>query len=706
MPEEFSTLRMANAHAPIVLRRHEEDVDASTITHLLHRLDRERGMFYGSDYEHAPLFSHARHAFVSPALSITLQGGQVCLRPFSDAGWRIVHYWATCWTGEWINNAYVPTLLDLPPSGTAHHPTACFLRHLLADLGGDTRDLALYGAWNAQHWQLAAGSNAPVTGVKAVLYLPLTVLIDHGGHVRRIHFALDEDDTHEASNLKPYDASTSSLMPDAAPDPVVEPVDDFLPGEFARRIQPVIDRLVRGEAISVVLSQGMRRSFRGSPAAAFETLRQRYPMPEMYFVNFGNGEIILGASPCMQARLQGDRLDIAPVCGTSPRGKDALDDAQLTMALMRSDKETAALTVGTDAHLERLYQLCEADSVELVSHHRPHHFASLIHTMSHVRGRLRPGFDWLDVLLGTSSTATAHGVSRGAALALIAACEASPRGWYTGSAGRIGVDGNMQLGTILRSAWLRDSVVEVRTGSLLVADSDPHLEEEETRVKATSLLNILTQSRASSAGGALQAAATVPGLPQSVHLQAAGDPLEASLRAALQRYSVGVVEADAGARSREMTPHIIAALAPDAVAWPITGQQPLLLLGGAAERALLDLGGIGVYRDVSCFGHPVMVKPCGALVAVLGSQTPFSAGLYTTMRFDVAAMPESIEVLATDEHDAVLAFRCRARTLIGLGFRPESLLGGSHGPEILARALAWLVHTTRQVSRQTVQDRN
>jgi len=114
------------------------------------------------------------------------------------------------------------------------------------------------------------------------------------------------------------------------------------------------------------------------------------------------------------------------------------------------------------------------------------------------------------------------------------------------------------------------------------------------------------------------------------------------------------------------------------------------LLGGAAERALLDLGGIGVRRNVSCFGHPVMVKPCGGLVAALGSQAPFSAGLYTTMRFDAAAVPESIEVLATDEHRAVLAFRCRARALIGLGFRLESLLGGSRGPERLACVLAWL----------------
>jgi len=696
------------------LRRLEDDAGPEAVADHLRALDSRPGMYYGSDYASDPVFQHEAHVFVDPAVRLTLAAGTLALQPLDAAGAAVVRHWSRGLPGAWRpDGAFLPDLPRWDPSGDGHHPAAALLRTLLAQFSGETRGLSLFGCWNADYWRLEGGSGADPAAARAVLYLPLSFLTIRGPVVRSVRFLLEDtsDTGGDAAAFAAHGAVAGAVeAPPAA--------DDFPQGAYAHRVAQALDALARGDVLSVALSQAFRRRWSGSAAEAFAQLRRRYPMPEMYCVHFGAGEYLMGASPCMQARLEAGGLDIAPVCGTAPRGADALADASHAMALLHSEKEGAALALGTDEHLARLYRLCDPASVAVLAYRRVHHFQALIHEMAHIGGRLAAGADWLDVLLATSATATSTGVPKRSALALIAAAEASPRGWYTGAVGRIGVDGSLRIGTIMRPAWIRGDMVEIRTGSLLVGGSDPAEEEEETRIKAASLLSLLDQASplapasepdGDPAAGAIPDGATtaVRGAPETatpcaprVYLEGGNDPLQPITAGLLARCGAEVVEYEMGGLAF-LKQHPRAAIrvltrmrAGEGL--PIDrnpsfgsgGDLPTLLLGAAAEAALASWGwaeepSAGLLQP----GLGITVHPCHD--TPLADFGPFLAGDYPARRFAAADAPAELTVLATDGAGTLLAFRHRSLPVIGLLFRPESVLatGGQAGQRLLARLL-------------------
>jgi anthranilate synthase component 1 len=74
---------------------------------------------------------------------------------------------------------------------------------------------------------------------------------------------------------------------------------------------------------------------------------------------------------------------------------------------------------------------------------------------------------------------------------IIAALEGEARGAYTGSCGYLGLDGNLDLNILIRTATLAGDDLTFRTGAGIVADSVPLRELEETRAKARGLLHVL-----------------------------------------------------------------------------------------------------------------------------------------------------------------------------------------------------------------------
>jgi len=689
---------------PLRLRRVEAQAGPEAVAEHLRALDERPGMYYGSDYASDPVFRHEAQVFVDPAVRLTLTAGILSLLPLDGAGSAIVRHWSRSLPGNWHpDGSFVPELPAWNPSGGGHHPAAALLRTLLAQFSGEIEDLALFGCWNADYWRLEDGSGADPSAARAVLYLPLSFLAIQGSAVRSVRFVLEDAAGTGDEAAFPTTAERSTGAVKAAP-----VADDFADGGYARCVALARDALARGDVLSVALSQAFRRPWSGSAAEAFAQLRRRYPMPEMYCVHLGAGEYLLGASPCMQARLEAGGLDIAPVCGTAPRGADALADAGHALALLQSEKEGAALALGTDEHLARLYRLCESASVAVLAYRRVHHFQSLIHEMAHIGGRLAAGLDWLDVLLATSATATSTGVPKRDALALIAATEISPRGWYTGAVGRIGVDGSLRIGTIMRPAWIRGNTVEIRTGSLLVGGSDPIEEEAETRIKAASLLALLGDAAPPEASDAATtglahhpaAAPAAESTAPRVWLDGHDDPLQSITAGLLTRCGATVVsgEETSLAQSSPIAVRVHTAMrasrgtqyrrqAPDAVA---EFSLPTLLLGAAADAALAAWGGTGESATGLQPGLGITVLPCeDSPLADLG---PFSAGDYPTRRFAAADAPSVVTVLATDGAGALLAFQHRELPVVGLLFRPESVLatGGQAGQRLIGRLLHFL----------------
>lgn len=663
--------------ARLGVSRSEEDADRGALDDLTVALDHRLGMFYGCDYESQPIYRRQSTAFVDPSVSVVLEGIQALLTPLDDIGEALVKHWSLLVPGTWRDDgAYAPILRSEPDD--ASHPFISLLRVLSGTLEGDCQDLGFYGTWNFNHWALRSPAPNSSEKVRVTLYLPLALLRTQGDISRWVRFKISQAGSHGTEAAAHQSAAPRTIKPAPAG-------DDFQPGRYAQRLAEAIHRIRAGEVMSLTLTQGFRRPFLGDAAPVFSKMRRGYPMPEMYFVNLGGGERLMGASPDLQARIVDGVIECAPVCGTLRRGADALEDAALGLELLSSLKEAAALALCTDAFADRLRAICEPGTLKLASRQRIHFFGTVIHAVDHLEGRLAAGKDAWDALLATSAPPTISGVPEQAALRVIEEVEGSQREWFGGAVGYVGVDGNMSVGSIMRLAWFHDEMVELRTGGVIVSHSEPPAEEEESQVKARSLMKLLGVD-----GHASVPPISFAGSPhRKVHLLTTNDPFANSLIDTLRMSGADV---SVGRRPVDNASLVVASIRSGSLPMNclqdvLESSRPALLIGGAALE-LLALEGVPTEPLSPPMDGFVLHVRAGAEDA-LHSMGCFDAGVYCAERVLVANLPPHYAALASADSDVLMAYRHRNKPIVGLLFRPESILSskGGAGQDAIGLAL-------------------
>ena len=161
--------------------------------------------------------------------------------------------------------------------------------------------------------------------------------------------------------------------------------------------------------------------------------------------------------------------------------------------LLGSAKEESELTMCTDVDRNDKSRVCVPGTVTVIGRRQIEMYSRLIHTVDHIEGRLKPGFDAIDAFLTHMWAVTVTGAPKAWAMQFIEDNEAAPRRWYGGAVGKIGFDGSMNTGLTLRTARIKDGVAAVRAGATLLYDSDPESEERETHIKARALLETLRE---------------------------------------------------------------------------------------------------------------------------------------------------------------------------------------------------------------------
>ena len=169
------------------------------------------------------------------------------------------------------------------------------------------------------------------------------------------------------------------------------------------------------------------------PAELFRRLKERNPSPYGFVINLGEGEYLVGASPEMYVRVDEDRVETCPISGTIARGGDPISDAAQILALLNSEKDESELTMCTDVDRNDKSRICRPGSVQVIGRRQIEMYSRLIHTVDHVEGRLRDGFDCLDAFLTHTWAVTVTGAPKLAAMEFIEAHERSPRAWYGGA---------------------------------------------------------------------------------------------------------------------------------------------------------------------------------------------------------------------------------------------------------------------------------
>ncbi len=266
-----------------------------------------------------------------------------------------------------------------------------------------------------------------------------------------------------------------------------DPPDPFLDG--VRRIR---EWIVAGDVFQVNLSRGWR-VLADAPmdeVALYRALASANPAPFAGMARLPGGTVI-SSSPERLVEVRDGLVQTRPIAGTRPRGRDPLDDRNLSTELLAHPKERAEHIMLIDLERNDLGRVCMAGSVEVNELMAVESYTHVHHIVSNVRGRLRPDRHPVDVIAAVFPGGTITGCPKVRCMEIIAALEQRGRGFYTGAMGYLGLDGSLDLNILIRSMVVSGQQLAFRTGAGIVADSDPRAELAETEAKARGLLRAL-----------------------------------------------------------------------------------------------------------------------------------------------------------------------------------------------------------------------
>jgi anthranilate synthase len=512
-------------------------------------------------------------------------------------------------------------------------------------------------------------------------------------------------------------------------------------GRYAAVVGQAKERFKRGDLFEVVPGHVFYERC-ASPSRFYDRLRERNPAPFEFLFNLGptaagQGEYLVGASPEMYVRVTGDRVETCPISGTIARGADPLEDAANIARLLGSAKEESELTMCTDVDRNDKSRVCVPGTVRVIGRRQIEMYSRLIHTVDHIEGRLRPGFDALDAFLTHMWAVTVTGAPKAWAMQFIEDNETERRRWYGGAVGKIGFDGSMNTGLTLRTARIADGIAAVRAGATLLYDSDPDAEERETHIKARALLETLREveegrlaaERAlagpdgeevaadASADYVLERAAPPPLRVLLVDHQ---DSFVHTLADYFRQHDAEVTTLRAGFQAA-----LLDELAPDLV---VLSPGPGRPADFHCDALLTELDARGLPAFGVCLGLQAMVEHAGGELSLLpepqhgkpgsirvhegggggllaGLPPTFTAARYHSLYAREADVKAGFTVTATTPDGAVMAIEDSAAGRWAVQFHPESILtaAGRSGHLVIANVLAQCrARTTTDTSTATV----
>lgn len=271
------------------------------------------------------------------------------------------------------------------------------------------------------------------------------------------------------------------------PDEIPEPVSNMTSDEYRAMVSTAKEYILAGDIFQVVLGQRFERPFEGDPFDVHRALRIVNPSPYMTYIEHPDVTIVC-ASPEELVRLNGATVLTRPIAGTRWRGADEAEDERLAAGLLEDPKERAEHLMLVDLARNDLGRVGEYGSVRVPEFMAVERYSHVMHLVSTVVARTRPGTGPMDVLRATFPAGTVSGAPKVRAMEIIDELEPSQRGPYAGVVGYVDFSGNLDTALALRTAVISGGRACVQAGGGIVADSDPAYEERESRNKAKGVL--------------------------------------------------------------------------------------------------------------------------------------------------------------------------------------------------------------------------
>jgi anthranilate synthase component 1 len=350
-----------------------------------------------------------------------------------------------------------------------------------------------------------AEPNPDVLGLPDMALMLSDVLLafDHLRHTVTIlaNAYVDEDGGVEAAYARAVELIREVRERLAGPLPRPEggrgsarPEPQFAPNMPREAFEAMVARIVEyvhaGDAFQVVPSQRWSAPVPVQPFSIYRGLRAVNPSPYMYFLDFGDFEIV-GASPEPLVTVSGRRVSTRPIAGTRPRGGDVEEDQRIAAELLADEKERAEHVMLVDLGRNDLGRVCEYGSVEVETFMSVETYSHVMHIVSNVAGTLREDVSAVEALRSVLPAGTLSGAPKVRAMEIIDELEPVKRGAYGGAVGWLSYAGQLDTCICIRTVVVKDGVAHVQAGGGTVADAKPDYEYEESRAKARGVVRAI-----------------------------------------------------------------------------------------------------------------------------------------------------------------------------------------------------------------------
>jgi anthranilate synthase len=693
-------LRYTTPHGISITRSASRISYGRGLSSILKQLDSKRGIYLSSGYEYPERYSRWDVASAAPPLEIVSRGRTISLHALNQRGSVLLklllpvceaHDQWTCSRGDesTLHLNLNPLPAKFSEEERSKQPSPVSILRLLVQEFRHPEDsrLVLIGAFG---YDLLLQFDPiqlhlPREGQKD-LHLFLCDDIYFMDRKKEIieRFTYDFSGATESTVRLPRSSPRLKKCDDRAVD--TEIVSDHSPDEYMEKVEAVREGMRNGNYYEVVLRQTFSAPFSASPSELFQRIQKLSPSPYEFILQMGDEQLV-GASPEMFVRVEGDRVETCPIAGTARRSGDPLRDAESIRELLNSAKEESELTMCSDVDRNDKSRVCVPGSVRVIGRRLIESYAGLFHTVDHVKGTLMDGFDSLDAFLTHMWAVTIIGAPKKAAAQAIEELEKDARGWYGGAVGMLNLNGDINTGITIRTVHLKDGIARYAAGATLLYDSDPRSEDEECRLKATAFFRALyPQASVTSrehrmrkvgdgvrlllvdnddcfihtlANYARQTGASVSTYRSNVALQEIDNS-----RPDLVLISPGPARpADFG------VPNLVRELAQRGI--PVFGV--CLGLQGIVEA----FGGALHVLDYPMHGKGSLVthQECGVFQ---GLPSPFRVGRYHSLYADRDTFPACLEITAESEDGIIMGVRHRNLPIEGVQFHPESILTLEH----------------------------
>jgi anthranilate synthase len=687
-------LHYTTPHGIAVTRKLTKGNFRKGLRHLLRELDSHRGVYLCSGYEFPGRYSRWDIAATCPPLELVSAARKVELRPLNERGEALVRIFEPLLAGhphwesfERTSSGLIGTLKPMnrffSEEERSKQPSVfSILRALISEFrdSGDSK-LSLIGAFGYD-----------------LLFQFEPIELKHPRHgVQDLHLYLCDDIwmmDRKREQVEHYqyeferDGISTAGVPrtaaEIAPPTQREPTPitcDHTREQYMEMVEAVRRGMKQGDFYEVVLRQTFKTTYSGRASELFARMEEANPSPYEFLLQFGNEQLV-GASPEMFVRVEGERVETCPISGTARRTSDPLINAENIRELLMSAKEESELTMCTDVDRNDKSRVCEPGTVKVIGRRMIESYAGLYHTVDHVEGFLKEGFDALDAFLSHMWAVTLIGAPKKAAAVAIEKLEKNARGWYGGAIGVLSLNGDMNTGILIRTTYLRDGIATYPAGATLLYDSIPAHEEQETRIKATGFFRLLDPT-------------PKPAAPPAVHIESSGVKLllvdnDDCFIHTLSNYA-RQTGADVVTYRNGFPLEMLAERRPDLILVSPGPGRPSDFGVPALVRyaASIHIPVFGV-----CLGLQGMVEAFGGELGVLdypmhgkpsrirhhntgvfeGLPEEFTVGRYHSLYAIRAKLPACFEITAESEDGVIMGVRHRELPLEAVQFHPESIL--------------------------------